>query len=121
MWTLPFYWSLRALAITTGGMLIAICCCKATVVWPDPMIVLPLVGVGSFLVMSVVYLKKQNRIQQERVAYFLQKQATQEAYELKKLAYSEELPTASPQNTLAQEGTILEKAIYIVYLAVVKL
>ncbi|AWN81775.1 Sodium/glucose cotransporter [Candidatus Cardinium hertigii] len=111
LWTLPFYWSLRALAITTGGMLIAICCCKATVVWPDPMIVLPLVGVGSFLVMSVVYFKKQNRIQQERVAYFLQKQATQEAYELKKLAYSEELPTASPQNTLAQEGTILEKAI----------
>ncbi|AWN81358.1 High-affinity proline transporter PutP [Candidatus Cardinium hertigii] len=111
LWTLPFYWSLRALAITAGGMLIAICCCKATVVWPDPMIVLPLVGVGSFLVMSVVYLKKQNRIQQERVAYFLQKQATQEAYELKKLAYSEELPTASPQNTLAQEGTILEKAI----------
>ncbi|AWN81638.1 High-affinity proline transporter PutP [Candidatus Cardinium hertigii] len=111
LWTLPFYWSLRALAITTGGMLIAICCCKATVVWPDPMIVLPLVGVGSFLVMLVVYFKKQNRIQQERVAYFLQKQATQEAYELKKLAYSEELPTASPQNTLAQEGTILEKAI----------
>ncbi|AWN81382.1 High-affinity proline transporter PutP [Candidatus Cardinium hertigii] len=111
LWTLPFYWSLRALAITTGGMLIAICCCKATVVWPDPMIVLPLVGVGSFLVMLVVYLKKQNRIQQERVAYFLQKQATQEAYELKKLAYSEELPTASPQSLLAQEGTILEKAI----------
>ncbi|AWN81637.1 High-affinity proline transporter PutP [Candidatus Cardinium hertigii] len=111
LWTLPFYWSLRALAITTGGMLIAICCCKATVVWPDPMIVLPLVGVGSFLVMLVVYFKKQNRIQQERVAYFLQKQATQEAYELKKLAYSEELPTASPQSLLAQEGTILEKAI----------
>ncbi|MDD9139658.1 MAG: HD domain-containing protein [Candidatus Cardinium sp.] len=111
LWTLPFYWSLRALAITTGGMLIAICYCKATVVWPDPMIVLPLVGVGSFLVMLVVYFKKQNRIQQERVAYFLQKQATQEAYELKKLAYSEELPTASPQNALAQEGTILEKAI----------
>ncbi|MDD9140196.1 MAG: hypothetical protein NQ127_04775, partial [Candidatus Cardinium sp.] len=75
------------------------------------MIILPLVGVGSFLVMSVVYLKKQNRMQQERVAYFLQKQATQEAYELKRLAYSEELPTASPQNALAQEGTILEKAI----------
>ncbi|MDD9139879.1 MAG: sodium:solute symporter family protein, partial [Candidatus Cardinium sp.] len=113
LWTLPFYWSLRGLAITAGSMLVAICCCKATVVWPDPMILLPLVGVGLFLVMSVVYLKKQNRMQQERVAYFLQKQATQEAYELKKLAYSEELPTtASPPNALAQEGTILEKAIH---------
>ncbi|MDD9139906.1 MAG: hypothetical protein NQ127_03175, partial [Candidatus Cardinium sp.] len=111
LWTLPFYWSLRGLAITAGGMLAAICCCKATVVWPDPMIILPLVGVGSFLVISVVYLKKQNRMQEERVTYFLQKQATQEAYELKKLAYSEELPTASPQSPLAQEGTILEKAI----------
>ncbi|AWN81776.1 High-affinity proline transporter PutP [Candidatus Cardinium hertigii] len=110
LWALPLYWSLRGVLVTMGTMMV-ICFCKSTILWPSPIILFSLLVAGLCLLIWIVYVKQQNRIQQERVAYFLQKQATQEAYELKKLAYSEELPTASPQNTLAQEGTILEKAI----------
>ncbi|AWN81356.1 Sodium/glucose cotransporter [Candidatus Cardinium hertigii] len=111
LWTLPFYWSLRALAITAGGMLIAICCCKATVICPSLTLLLSILGFGLLLLMISVWAKNSIIQKESRNLYFLQKQATQEAYELKKLAYSEELPIASSQSTLAQEGTILEKAI----------
>ncbi|AWN81636.1 sodium:solute symporter family transporter [Candidatus Cardinium hertigii] len=111
LWTLPFYWSLRGLAITAGGMLVVICCCKATVVWPPIILLLPILPFGLLFLVGNVWAKNSIVQKESRNLYFLQKQATQEAYELKKLAYSEELPTASPQNTLAQEGTILEKAI----------
>ncbi|AWN82304.1 High-affinity proline transporter PutP [Candidatus Cardinium hertigii] len=111
LWTLPFYWSLRALAITAGGMLVAICYCKATVVCPSLTLLLSILGFGLLLLMISVWAKNSIIQKESRNLYFLQKQATQEAYELKKLAYSEELPIASSQSTLAQEGTILEKAI----------
>ncbi|AWN81639.1 sodium:solute symporter family transporter [Candidatus Cardinium hertigii] len=111
LWTLPLYWSLRGLAITAGGMLVAICYCKATVVWPPITLLLPILPFGLLLLVGNVWAKNSIVQKESRNLYFLQKQATQEAYELKKLAYREELPTASPQNTLAQEGTILEKAI----------
>ncbi|AWN81640.1 hypothetical protein DK880_00311 [Candidatus Cardinium hertigii] len=111
LWTLPLYWSLRGLAITAGGMLVAICYCKATVVWPPITLLLPILPFGLLLLVGNVWAKNSIVQKESRNLYFLQKQATQEAYELKKLAYSEELPTASPQSLLAQEGTILEKAI----------
>ncbi|WP_162534178.1 sodium:solute symporter family transporter [Candidatus Cardinium hertigii] len=111
LWTLPLYWSLRVLAITAGGMLVAICYCKATVVCPSLTLLLSILGFGLLLLMISVWAKNSIVQKESRNLYFLQKQATQEAYELKKLAYSEELPIASSQSTLAQEGTILEKAI----------
>ncbi|MDD9139499.1 MAG: HD domain-containing protein [Candidatus Cardinium sp.] len=110
LWTLLLYWSLRGLAITAGICLV-ICCCKATVVWPPITLLLPILGFGVLLLMISVWAKNSIVQKESRNLYFLQKQATQESYALKKLAYSEELPTASPQSALAQEGSILEKAI----------
>ncbi|MDD9139878.1 MAG: HD domain-containing protein [Candidatus Cardinium sp.] len=109
--TLPFYWSLRGLLVSMGIMLLTYCF-KTTILWPAPIELLPVLIAGLCLLIGVVYFKYQNRMKEERVAYFLQQNEYKEAYELKKLAYSEELPTASPKNALAQEGSILEKAIH---------
>ncbi|MDD9139508.1 MAG: sodium:solute symporter family protein, partial [Candidatus Cardinium sp.] len=110
LWTLPLYWSIRGIFVSMGIMM-AIYCCKTTILWPASTELLPVLIAGLCLLIGIVYFKYQNRMQQERVAYFLQQNEYKEAYELKKLAYSEELPTASPKNALAQEGSILEKAI----------
>ncbi|AWN81834.1 hypothetical protein DK880_00513 [Candidatus Cardinium hertigii] len=111
LWALPLYWSLRGVLVTMG-IIMVICCCKSTILWPASTELLPVLIAGLCLLIGIVYFKYQNRMQQERVTYFLQQNEYKASYELKKLAYSEELPTASsPQNALAQEGTILEKAI----------
>ncbi|MDD9139982.1 MAG: sodium:solute symporter family protein, partial [Candidatus Cardinium sp.] len=110
LWALPLYWSLRGLFVTAVAVLVMYCF-KTTILWPAPMVLFSLLVAGVCFLTLVVYLKQQNSIQQECADYLRKQQAYKEAYALKKLAYSEELPTASPQNALAQEGTILEKAI----------
>ncbi|AWN82074.1 High-affinity proline transporter PutP [Candidatus Cardinium hertigii] len=110
LWALPLYWSLRGLFVTAVAVLVMYCF-KTTILWPAPMVLFSLLVAGVCFLTLLVYLKQQNSIQQECADYLRKQQAYKEAYALKRLAYSEELPTASPQNALAQEGTILEKAI----------